>query len=152
MSTPQNIASARLVLKNILDTYCIESIEQLIEKLPDLLGVEIPASSLTNVVVSNIQPSDSQTTDVWFRLSNSGSFLGIYVFADGVWNVIYPVNYADQVQIFWHYSPTGEVPPGFEKITAETANINADIVTALMAQYLTADSIEMYFAMQYIGF
>lgn len=150
MPTPQNISAAKIVLKGIIEDQCIESIAQLLEALPDLLGVEIP-SGITNVVVSNIQPSDNQTTSVWFRLSNAGSFMGIYVFANGIWNAIYPTN-VEGVQIFWQYSATGAVPAGFEKITVDTANISSAVVTALIAQYVTESSVDTYFAMQYVSF
>ena len=79
MSDTSNVTRAEIVLKGLPDLNCFTSWQEFLQALPDLLGVLIP-SDITNVVVSNVQPTSSQTFDVWFRLSNSGSFIGIIYF------------------------------------------------------------------------
>lgn len=154
MSIPTNIASGTLVLRNVLETACFESLEDFVKQLTVLLGVEIDASKISNVVVSNEQPSDSQTTSIWFRISNSGNFIGMYVFAGGAWRVMYPVNTDHVTQIFWFASDDGSAPPGWEKITDTTPNIAPGVIAALTAQYVQdpSNTYDIYFAAQYIGF
>ena len=90
MSTPTNVAIGELFVKDIPELACFTTFAELLQALPQYLGVEVP-NSITNVVVSNTQPNSSQTTSLWIRISNSGNFLGMYVFAGATWNQIYPV-------------------------------------------------------------
>ena len=81
MSSAQNVR-VDLVLKNLPDIACFESPLDWFKAIPDYIGGQV-SSSVSNVVVSNVQPTDSQTTSVWFRVNNAGSFVGIYVFSGG---------------------------------------------------------------------
>jgi len=72
------------------DTTCFESFEQLLQVLTDYMVLEIP-TSITNVVVGNTQPGDTQRDAVWFRMSNGGQFIGIYLYSEGTWTQFFPV-------------------------------------------------------------
>lgn len=132
MFNPENVVSGALVIQNIPENACFTSYVEMLKSLPTYLGVQIPAS-VTNVVVSNIQPSSSQTTSVWFRLSNAGTFLGIYVFSQGEWHNIYPINDGNQFQIETFVSLDGTVPDGWTKIEVGDPLLPPAVVTAIVA-------------------
>jgi hypothetical protein len=151
MSTPSNLVRGSLVVQNLPELFCFQDARELIQSLPSLLGVEIP-DSISNVIVSNTQPTDSQTAALWIRLANSGSFLGLYVFSQGQWRPILPVNTDTTLQIFWFSSDTGDVPAGFTKIESGTPGLPVAVKTALIAQYVTSGSVDLYFAAIFTGF
>lgn len=77
-------------LQGLPDDTCFTTFAELLKALVEFMSLEIPAS-ITNVVVSNVQPLDDQRNAVWFRMSNGGDFIGIYIFSGGTWIQIYPV-------------------------------------------------------------
>lgn len=151
MSNAANIVRGSLVVQNLPELFCFQSARDLVEQLPSLLGVQIP-DSISNVIISNTQPTDSQTAALWVRLANSGSFLGIYVFSQGQWQPILPVNTDTVLQIYWFTSTTGDVPVGFTKIGAGTPQIAPAVVAALQAQYVVSGSIDLYYAAIFTGY
>lgn len=72
------------------DLECFTSFKEFVTQIPKLFGVEIPGT-ITNVIISNIEPNDTQRDSVWFRKSNGGTFLGIYLYSDGAWRQFFPV-------------------------------------------------------------
>lgn len=108
MSKESNIVSAPIAIKGDPTTACFTTVGDFIEALPNFLVAEIP-TSITNVVISNIQPLDSQRTDIWFRLSNGGTFIGIYVFSDGTWIQMFPPPQG----LFSMYGDSRDVPKGY---------------------------------------
>lgn len=90
MTTTSDVIRGVVKLDNFLDDTCFKSWKEFVLSLPQLLTVEIP-SSITNVTVGNVQPSDDERDNLWFRQDNSGSFLGLYLFAKNAWKQIYPV-------------------------------------------------------------
>lgn len=72
------------------DLECFTTFKEFVAAIPSMFGVDVP-NTITNVVVSNIQPTDTQRTAVWFRMSNGGSFIGIYLFTEGAWRQVFPV-------------------------------------------------------------
>lgn len=149
-----DITRGNIVLTGLPDTKCFTSWQDFIAALPDLLGVEIPVSSITNVVVSNIQPSSSQTNSIWFRVSNAGSFIGIYVFADGAWQQIYPVNVDTPVvtnQIFWFFGDSTQPSPGWEN-TQDFTGLSVAVKANLFAQWENEAGTYTYYSAVYVGF
>lgn len=136
MFNPENVVSGALVVQGIPENACFTSFTDLLKALPTYLGVQIPAS-VTNVIVSNVQPSSSQTTSIWFRYSNAGSFLGIYVFSQGEWHNIYPINDGNQFQIQTFVSLDGTVPEGWTKVAAGDPNLPGPVVTSITSQDFT---------------
>lgn len=88
MSTVASVLG-NLVIKNLPDTVCFESFTQLLEDLPNYMGVQIP-TSVTNIVISVAEPTSSQRNNLWFRLDNAGNFQGLYVYSGGVWTQVFP--------------------------------------------------------------
>lgn len=149
MPTNSNVVRAAIVLLGLQDTTCFESMQDFINALPSLIAAEIPPN-ITNVIVSNQQPSSSQTTDVWFRLSNSGSFLSINVFSAGAWNVIYPLNNSNTLQIFWLQGDPTNPPPGWTA-TDTAAGVDPAIAAALSAMWVVGAGTTYYSAV-FTGF
>lgn len=153
MFNPANIIAGDLVIKNIPENACYTSFTELLKSLPEYLGVQIP-STITNVIVSNVQPSSSQTTSIWFRYSNSGSFLGIYVFSQGAWHNIYPINSGDQIQIETFYSVDGVTPTGWTKVEAGDPLLPPLVVTGIISRdVLSPDgTVTQLFSAYFSGF
>lgn len=151
MSTPTNIVRGNLVVQNLPELFCFQDARQLIEQLPLLLGVEIP-DFITNVIVSNTQPTDSQTAALWIRLANSGGFLGIYVFSQGRWRPILPVNDGNTLQVYWLTSSDGVVPDGFTRIEAGTPGVSPTVIAALTPQYVSFGTAIVYYAAIFTGY
>jgi len=108
MSKESNVVSAPIAIKGDPTTACFTTVGDFIEALPNFLVAEIP-TSITNVIISNIQPLDSQRMTVWFRLNNAGTFIGIYVFSDGTWIQMFPPPQG----LFWMYGDSRDVPKGY---------------------------------------
>lgn len=85
----QTSITAPLKVLGIPETFCYENVTQFVQALATNLVAVIP-TSITNVVVGNIEPNDTQRFSVWFRLNNAGTFVGIYVFSDGKWVPLFP--------------------------------------------------------------
>lgn len=148
-----DIVRANIVLTGLPDTKCFTSWQDFIQDLPNILAAEVP-SSVSNVVVSNVQPNSSQTTSVWFRTSNSGSFIGIYVFAQGEWHQIYPVNVDTGVpttQIFWLYGDSANPPAGWTN-TDTYIGLSGAVKTALKAQWVLEGATYTYYSAVFSGF
>lgn len=148
-----DVVRAEFVRNGIVEGLCFENIEQFLAAFPSLYSIEIP-SNITNVIVSNVQPLDSQRNAVWFRYSNAGIFIGIYVFSNGAWMQIFPPPQG----VFWFYGDSNTPQPGYELIDASNAPVVAAIgladVTALVATYQPAGSTPPFtvFACSFIGF
>jgi len=90
MSDESNSVEASVQITGLPDGTCFESFGELLQALPQYLQVLIP-NNITNVIVSNTQPNATQRDYVWFRKSNGGVFIGIYLFSDGTWRQLFPV-------------------------------------------------------------
>lgn len=145
MFNPEDVMKASLVTQNIPENACFENFRQLLEALPQYLAVQIPAS-ITNVIVSNVQPSSSQTTSIWFRVSNAGGFMGIYVFSQGNWHNIYPINDGNQFQMQTFVSLDGTVPDGWTKVEVGDPLLPGPVVTNLIADNFTSGTATRFWA------
>ncbi len=153
MSNPENVIKANLVIENLPQNACFTSFLDLLQSIPQYMSAAIP-SSVTNVIVSNIEPTSSQTTSIWFRFSNAGTFLGIYVFSAGVWHNIYPINDGNQVQIQTFVSVDGTVPSGWKKVEVGDPLLPPAVVTALVANDVLdpTSTFDQMFSAYFIGF
>lgn len=125
----------QLVLKALPETQCFTNFTDFLKALPGLYSVEVPAT-VTNVIVSNSQPTSSQTTSVWIRMSASNAFIGIYVFSGGEWVQVSP---APQ-QVIWMYGDSDNPPAGYKTTDdASAVEISATLATALKALWIAGD-------------
>lgn len=153
MPNTTDVTRAPIVVTGLLDTKCFTTWQDFIKDLPDLIAAEVP-NSITNVIISNVQPSSSQTTSIWFRLSNDGSFLGLYVFSAGAWHQIYPVNVDTPVvttQIFWLFGDSSQPPAGFTNTDSFTG-LSVAVQTALKAMWVLEGTTYTYYSAVFSGF
>lgn len=152
MSASSNVKTitGAVKLKGLVENLCYENIPQFLQLIADSLLLELP-ETITNVIVSNIQPSDSQRTSVWIRMSNSGGFLGIYLYTQGSWQQIFPTPQG----VFWIGGDSRDLPPGYVLIDATNypSNFTSAQASQLMAQYIrdNTDTYYVYFATMFEG-
>lgn len=118
---------------------CYTSWKDLFESLGKYLGVEIPDQAFSNVVISNTQPNAADRNKIWWRLSNSGTFIGVYWYANNVWSQIFPAS----GQITWVLGDSANPPAGYS-FTAVQAAMTAPDYAILMNQAVPAGLVGPY--------
>lgn len=127
-----DVVDIPLKVINLPDLLCVKSLTDLVQQLPTLLVGQAP-TSITNVVVSNIQPLDTQRDTVWFRKDNAGNFLGIYVYSNGTWQQMYPVP-GERFMLYRNSTDPTTIPPGYTRFD-DVPGIEAAVVTAEVATW-----------------
>lgn len=131
-------------LGGLTDLQCFKSFGEFVQALTDSMILEIP-TDITNVVVGNIEPTDTQRTAVWFRKSNGGTFIGIYLYSDGAWRQFFPV--PKQV-----YKLAGadsrNVPEGFI-LASDSSRLTAAQKTKLQEEWLK-DPTDTYYVIFHV--
>ena len=113
--------------------YCLTTVQELMSTIANNFKAVVP-KSITNVLVSNQQPTSTERDSIWFRQSNSGTFIGIYVFDGTTWQQVFPGPGA-----ITRINGNSATPPaGYEVITNTKVGFNAADVTALQAENLPA--------------
>ena len=140
MSIQSNTVDAPLVIKNLPDLACFTSVQELLQSLPQYLFAQIPLT-ITNVIVSNVQPLDSQRTSIWFRTNNSGLFIGIYVYSNGTWNQFFPA--PNQLTRIYRTSNTA-LPEGYEEASVANTSLPLATINTLKTQWIM-DPTNTYF-------
>lgn len=127
--------------------FCLTNITDLIRFIQKHGKIEFDASQVTNVVVSVDQPSD--TSVIWYKISTSGNFIGVFVYVQSQWVQTFP----QPAGIFRTYGNSTDVPPGFALITAATPGFTAAMVTHLQSQWLLDPTASYYviFDVVYVG-
>lgn len=138
-------------IKNMPELECFSSFEELLQGLAKNMTLVLPGT-ITNVVLSNQQPSDSDRNAVWIRQTNAGGFAGIYLFNSNSWKQIFPVPQG----IFWMYGDSREVPSGYVLVDSNNIQFVAGstLLQGIMAKYIrdTTDTYYEYFACTFEGF
>lgn len=120
------LVTGAIKVLDIPDDVCISTARNLVLSLERLLGIEFDASMVTNVYVSTTEPEETDRT-IWYKLDNSGNFVGVYVFVQGQWLVMFPV----PGQLFRIVGSSDSIPPGYA-----LADENIDYITDLMAAFI----------------
>ena len=134
-----SITPLPLSLVGLPDDLCFEgTFAEALKAALENVRVLVP-SSITNVVVSSQQPTDSQRDFVWFRLNNAGNFVGIYIYAGGDWQQVSPA----PNQLFWIYGAgaypdSNSPPPGYLPANDPSLGLDAGLVTAMEALWYPA--------------
>lgn len=113
MTLPQTVIKGAVKVQDVPQAACYDTFAQLLQDLGSYLTVEIPASSISNVVIGSQQPNVSDKGKLWVRLSNSGSFLGLYTYSGSTWNQV-PAGAPGQV--YWLIGDSANPPAGFQFI------------------------------------
>lgn len=137
-SSVPTVVMGSLKLLGLPDTQCFKSFTEIWKAIEDNFAVILP-TSITNVVVSNIQPLDTQRDAVWFRLSNGGTFIGIYMFSDGAWRQVFPVPQT----VYTVYGDSRNPPAGYI-LTDDSGALTLAQRTHLKAEWLQDPSLLFY--------
>lgn len=132
---------------DVPNDFCITNVTDLIKFIEKNGKIEFDASQVTNVVVSVDQPTD--TTVIWYKLSPSGNFIGIFVYIQSAWQQLFPVPNA----VYRVYGNSTDLDPGFALITTSTPGFTAEMVTFLQTQWYQGPSDSFYsiFDVVYVG-
>lgn len=121
MSGITDVIRGALKLDNFLEGKCFESWDDFVKAIPNMFTIEVPGS-ITNVTVGNEQPTDDERDNLWIRKDTSGSFMGLYLYAQGAWQQIYPLPH----QLFRITGDSRHPPVGFTLATDDT-NLSSSI-------------------------
>lgn len=129
------IVTGAIKFTDVPNDFCITDITALVQFVQKHGIVEFNASEITNVVVSNEQPTD--TSVVWFQISPSGNYIGVYVYVQSQWVPVFP----PPGQVIRMY-PTGgrpnssQLPAGYQLITSTTPGFSSAMVAFLQASWM----------------
>lgn len=124
------IVTGAIKFVDVPNDFCITDITSLVQFVQKHGMVEFNASAITNVVVSNEQPVD--TSVVWFKISPSGNFVGVYVYVQSQWLPVFP----PPGQVIRMYGDSDNPPAGYQLITSTTPGFTSAMVTFLQAQWM----------------
>lgn len=119
---------------DVPNDFCITTITELVKFIQKHGAVEFNASLITNVYVGTSQPTD--TSVIWFQISPSGNFVGVFVYAQSQWIAVFP----PPNQVIRMYGNSSSIPIGYELITSTTPGFSAAMVTYLQAQWFANPS------------
>lgn len=125
------IVTGAIKFTDVPNDFCLTTITELVKFVQQHGVVEFNASSITNVVVGTSQPTD--TSVVWFQISPSGNFIGVYVYVQSQWVPVFP----PPSQVITMYGDSRDIPIGYQLITSTTPGFNAAMVAHLQAQWLS---------------
>lgn len=108
MSTSEDLVYGTLQPIGTPDTYCFESAQQFYESIAKNFKPAF-SRSITNVVISNVEPTDEERQSLWIRLSNGGQYIGEYIFSGSTWKQISPVPNG----VFRMYGDSRNIPTGY---------------------------------------
>lgn len=86
----RNTIKGSIKTKGIPESICFKNFADLLQNLGNYLTIEIPIDDITNVIISNQQPSDVDRDKLWVRRTNSGKIAGALVFSGGQWVQLFP--------------------------------------------------------------
>lgn len=152
MPDNSNITVAGAVkIKNLTDLRCYKSFEDMLLDLVNNMILEIP-TSITNVVISNQQPTDDKRESLWIRLNSAGGFIGVYLFSDGSWTLIYPI----PSSVYWFYGDSRNPPEGFRLMNGSNPlfTVGSTLLQGIMSKYVydNTNTYYEYYAANFIGF
>lgn len=130
MSNDSITVRGALKINNIPELACFTTFVDLLKALPDYFSVEVP-KTITNVVVSNAQPSDSELGNLWVRTDNAGVIIGLYVFSSGAWVQVSPA----PNEIIRMFGNSTNVPAGYRLIATGHPSFTGAEITAIQASW-----------------
>ncbi len=128
------IVTGAIKFIDVPNDFCITTITELVKFIQQHGMVEFNASAITNVVVGTEQPAD--TSVVWFQISPSGNFIGVFVYVQSQWVPVFP----PPNQVIRMYGDSADIPIGYELITVDTPGFTLEMVNFLKAQWMGSDS------------
>lgn len=120
---------------------CFTNFQELLSLLQQYLVVQVPRS-ISNVIISNTQPTSAERNSLWVRENNGGQFIGIYVYDGTTWRQVLPTPNG----IFKMYGDSRSIPEGFLLADASNPHISADMAMALELGWVR-DNTDTYWEM-----
>jgi len=124
------VVTGALKFIDVPNDFCITTVTELIKFVQKHGVVEFDASQLTNVYVGTTQPSD--TSVIWFKISPSGNYVGVFVYVQSEWTVVFP----PPSQVIRMYGDSTNIPTGYELITSTTPGFSSAMVSFLQGQWM----------------
>lgn len=138
-----DVVIGALKIKGVPETFCFESMTELLKSLPQFFVVELPLS-LTNVVTGSQTPNEDETNKIWNRRTGSGASKGLWVFSSGKWVLAQGVPTG---VIEWWYAADGKAPDGYKKIDAAYSGLPLVVRNQLIASYIQDGAgMDIFFA------
>lgn len=137
-SAPPEVLGA-LRLLGIPDTQCFTDFKQIWKAIEQNFAVVLPVT-ITNVTVGPTQPLDTERNNVWFRTTNGGTFIGIYMFSDGTWRQFFPVPNS-----IYLISGDSRTPPDGYITTEDSASLDAAQRTFLKDNFWHQNASLLYY-------
>lgn len=125
-----SVVTGAIKFIDVPNDFCITTITELVKFIQKHGAVEFSASEITNVYVGTSQPTDISV--VWFQISPSGNFIGVYVYAQSQWIAVFP----PPNQVIRMYGNSSSIPTGYELITSTTPGFSAAMATFLQGQWM----------------
>ena len=145
----QDVIRGALKLDNFMENKCFSSWEDFVKAFPSMFSVEVPPD-ITNVSIGAAEPSATDRDHLWIKLDGAGSFVGLYIYAQGAWQKIYPLSN----QLFFMYGDSRSLPAGYT-LAANDPNISASQLTQMQKIWTlggTSPSWWTTFHVTYTGF
>lgn len=105
----QSVIKGAIKVQGVPSSACFTTFAELLNSLGTYLSVEIANQTFSNIIISTAQPGQADRDKIWWRIANSGGFVGIYAYSNGVWSQVFPA----PNQIFWLYGSSSTPPAGF---------------------------------------
>lgn len=147
---PGNIILAPLTFTGFAEELCFTSLSEFLKFLQENGFAQVP-TDITNVHIGVSQPTSTQKTDLWVRLSSAGTVIGLYSYDGAKWQQWLPA----PNEVIWIHDglELTTVPPGFTLVSSTLAGWTAPQAAALEALYLPPGAGPWnYFAVQFTGF
>lgn len=134
---------------DVPDDACLTTVRDLVLQLEKYLAVEFDTEKITNVVVGTAEPDTTDRDVIWFRIDNSGNFLGVFVFVQGQWLQMFPPPFT----LFRMYGASNDLPEGYVLASADIAGISEAMETAIKATWTEHPTEDYYviFDVVYVG-
>lgn len=129
------LLSNAIKTQGLIDVACFKDVPDLLQALGNYLTVEIP-DTITNVVVSNVQPTDPSRNVIWFRQNAAGQFTGIFVYSGGSWVQLFPV-----VGQLTFIKGDSDAPPTGYKVVTDDDVASAELIQLQTMWYPAADPV-----------
>ena len=144
MTESNDVIRGAIKLDNFMEGLCFESFDAFIKALPSMLTVELPAG-ITNVTSSSQQPGDDERDHLWVRLDGSGSFLGLFVYAQGAWQQVYPPPNV----LYLVYGDSRVIPTGYQ-LASDSPNLTSAQITALKGSWLIGGTSPVWYSLFHV--
>lgn len=146
----QNLVKGVLKINTLVERECFTGWIDFLERLPDIISVEVPAS-VSGVIFSQEEPSEDNRNKIWVRQSPSGGVIGTYLFQDGAWNKLF-TDYEFDVK--WQWGDSENPEPGYITILPGDSQVPSYVVDKLVATYVPkpVGTGYAYFAKRFVGY